>query len=219
MKAKSYQDVINFYKPIESFLCLLYPTIESTINDGEGYAGDSKLPAKIIISTYDVYATMHEFAHIIEWSMSKNKRRLIRYGFGFHYSIDGWGYDCPRTCKGFEREIRTIAIQFFILNHFKKQLNLTSTHIIHEIKSGVDAICTFLSDAFIFEHDAKKMGIDINTIEYSKRNRIFKKQVFRRVLLEMGNLSIEDITKHRNQCSKYFKKKELEHKLGDYSEQ
>ena len=215
MKAKSYQDVIKFYKPIESLLCLLYPTLEESIHDDTNYYGNSKLPAKITFYTYDVYVTMHEFAHIIEWSMSKNKRRLIKCGFGFHYSTDGLGYYCPKTCKGFEREIRTIAIQFFILNYFKEQLNLTSTHIIHEIKSNVEAICTFLSDAVIFENDIRKMGgIDIKNIPHSSKKKVFVNQVFRRVLLEMGNLSIEDITKHRNQCSKYFKKKELENKLG-----
>lgn len=147
----------------------------------------------------------------------KNKRRLIKCNFGFHYSIDGWGYNCPKTCKGFEREIRTIAIQYFILNHFKEQLNLSRIHMLNALRFNVEAICTFLEDAYMFANNIGKMGgIDIKTMEYGIRRNVFVKQVFRRVLLEMGNLSIEDITKHRNQCSKYFKKKKLEHKLSDY---
>lgn len=73
MLNQSYQDVIQFYKPIEHFICLLYPTLEESIHNDIGYFGNAKLPAKISSSKYSVYAVIHEFAHIIEWSMAKIK--------------------------------------------------------------------------------------------------------------------------------------------------
>lgn len=213
MKMSSHQAVLDFYRPIEHLFIGVYPTLEETFRDGNFYLGDGKIPTKLYMSGYDVDIVMHEYAHLIEWSMSKNKRRLTKAGFGFHYTLDGWGYDSPTTCQAFEREIRTIAIQYFLFNHFKKELNFTQHKIIKMLMFQVSAICSFLNDAWFFEKDISKTFIDIKSLPYREQKYAFERQVFRRVMLEMGKLSFDEINKHRKSIKHHFKKKMKENKI------
>lgn len=206
-KYHSYDDVISFFKPIEYFMLGAYKSLNELIFDGINYYGNGQVPAKIIFKQYCPFATMHEMAHIIEWTMSGKKRRLGLSGFGFRYSLDGLGYDSPRTCKAFEREIRTIAICFFVLNHHSKELGLTKYQILHQMLYDIDSICSFMNDSFLFYNDSDKMGIDVSNLYYDEKKKLVKKQVFKRVLLEMGNLSMDEIIKYKLQADKYFNRK------------
>lgn len=204
----SFSELVYFLKPLEHLLNLTnnenYISTKTQVENGilpSRYAGVFK-------EKYEALYVLHEFSHFLEFSMSKQIRRIKDGNFNFHYKtkvrVLGQYYDEPKTCQGFEREIRTLAIQFFILNHYRKELNLTYFNVIHLLYESIDAICRFISDAFIFKYDVNKMALNIKDFNYDET--LFKKQVFKRVLLEMSVLNIESIIKHKNKVKKYINK-------------
>lgn len=200
----TFDDAKLFLSPISNLLSLV--DNENFVSPNL-YFNNGILPTKYegVNKYYPLYA-IHEFSHCIEFSMSKQIRRLKYGSLNFEYKtkvrVMGQYYNEPVTCQGFEREIRTLAIQFFIINHYRKELNLTSYKVISLLKENISAICTFLQDAFIYKYDINKMALKTNDKE------IFIKQVFKRVLLEMSVLSIDLIIFHKNKVKKYIMKQQ-----------
>lgn len=203
----SMEDLKNFLFPIRDFLNLT-DDVNSYLSDST-YFHYGVLPSKyfIYLKGYEALHVIHEFSHCIELSMN-NKIKRLKYGtIGFDYKtkvvLMNNVYNEPRTSQGFEREIRTLAIEYFIINHYKDLLKLKQFEIIHLLRESIDGICTHMNDAYNFKYDINKMGIVGKNISKNK----FIAQVFKRVLLEMGNLDINIILKHKNKVKKYLKKR------------
>lgn len=200
----SFNEAKSFLSPLSELLTLVD---NSNYLSGTSYFNNGILPTKYegVNKYYPLYA-IHEFSHCIEFSMSKQIRRLKYGSLNFVYKtkvkVMGQYYNEPTTCQGFEREIRTLAIQFFIINYYKKELNLSTYKVISLLKESISAICTFLQDAFIFKYDINKMALQTTDKD------IFIKQVFKRVLLEMSVLSIDLIILHKKKVKQYIKKKQ-----------
>ncbi len=207
----SLDELHSCLRPIQDLLCLNDGVIESNIANSSEYF-EGKLPSFFYgLSSKRKFTAdyaIHEFSHCIEFSMSDVINRLDDGFISFSYTtveLLGQEYDEPTTCQGFEREIRTIAIQYFIINYFRKELNLSKNQVIGLITSSIDAICNFLNDSFLFKTNVDKMGgINIYDYEYNSRDKVFAKQVFKRVLLEMSKLDIDLIYQHKEKVKQHL---------------